>query len=212
MIGNDIVDLKEAAAKSNWQRQGFLDKLFTTEEQQYISNSNNPFIMVWRLWSMKEAAYKLYTQLYPSRFYNPKQFQCTIEGVKTVVKYRFFQCYVNTKITSAYILSEARLDKKPIRSKTVVSTNSNLETLRKIVKTALLQSVSKHYAILRPDLKLLKSEFGIPSVYKNNEQLPIGISISHHGNYGAFCHTERSQSESRNLNKKIPTFVGNEYE
>jgi len=76
MIGNDIVDIAEARQRSNWQRPRFLDKLFTLQEQQLIQNSDNSFLMVWRLWSMKESAYKLYTQLHPSRFYNPKQFEC----------------------------------------------------------------------------------------------------------------------------------------
>ncbi|WP_332368793.1 hypothetical protein [Spirosoma telluris] len=29
MIGNDIVDLTQAKQESNWQRKGFLHKLFT---------------------------------------------------------------------------------------------------------------------------------------------------------------------------------------
>ena len=33
MIGNDIVDLKQAAKDSNWQRPRFLDKVFTKHEQ-----------------------------------------------------------------------------------------------------------------------------------------------------------------------------------
>ena len=44
----------------------YLDKLFTKEEQEYIITATNPSIMVWALWSMKEAAYKLYTQLHPT--------------------------------------------------------------------------------------------------------------------------------------------------
>jgi len=57
MIGNDIVDLELALKESNWKRKGFLNKIFTNEEQLLISSAINPEIMVWNLWSRKEAAY-----------------------------------------------------------------------------------------------------------------------------------------------------------
>ena len=59
MVGNDIVDLKHAALESNWQRKGFLNKVFTSSEKQYIQDAENPFQMVWLIWSMKESAYKI---------------------------------------------------------------------------------------------------------------------------------------------------------
>ncbi len=60
MIGNDVVDLALAKVESNWQRKGYLDKLFTTKEQNLIFCSENPTIMVWILWSRKEAVYKIH--------------------------------------------------------------------------------------------------------------------------------------------------------
>lgn len=67
-VGNDIVDLNLAKTQSNWQRNGFLEKQFTQKEQQEIYNSKNPFLQVWQFWSMKEAAYKCYTQQVESAF------------------------------------------------------------------------------------------------------------------------------------------------
>ena len=32
--------------------------------------------MVWLLWSMKEAAYKCYTQQHKKRFFAPQKFEC----------------------------------------------------------------------------------------------------------------------------------------
>lgn len=78
MIGNDLVDLKLAAKQSNWQRKGFLDKLFTPKEQGCILNSSNPFETVWLLWSMKESAYKAYLQTHNERFFAPKKLACNL--------------------------------------------------------------------------------------------------------------------------------------
>ncbi len=187
MIGNDIVDLEEARRKSNWQRPRFLDKLFTFHEQQLIQNSGNSFLMVWRLWSMKEAAYKLYTQLQPSRFYNPKQFECGINDLEGKVRYKGFSCYTKTKMTSQYIISEARLVDKAMISESIKIDNSSPKQQSDTTKDILLFKISEHYQILKKELKVVKSEFGIPSVYQNSKKLNMSISISHHGNYGAYA-------------------------
>ena len=73
MIGNDIIDLSLAKIESNWQRKGFLEKQFTANEQQLILAATNSFDLVWRFWSMKEAAYKVYSQQNEIRFFAPKK-------------------------------------------------------------------------------------------------------------------------------------------
>lgn len=187
MIGNDIVDLKEARQKSNWQRSGFLEKLFTFNEQQLIQNSDNSFLMVWRLWSMKESAYKLYTQLHPSRFFNPKQFECEINDSEALVSYKDFSCYIKTKMTSQYIISEARLVVMDMISESIKMDNSSPKHQSDTSKDILLSKISERFQILKKELKIVKSEFGIPSVYQNSKKLNMSISISHHGNYGAYA-------------------------
>ena len=186
MIGNDIVDLTEAKQNSNWQRPRFLEKLFTLHEQQLIQNSEYPFLMVWRLWSMKEAAYKLYTQLHPSRFYKPKQFECKIENLKGTVNYQDFQCYLRTKITSQYILSEARLVNTDFISEVLEIESSSITNQSAILKAQLLLKLADRMQLLKHDLNIVKSEFGTPSVYHKSERLDLGISLTHHGHYGAY--------------------------
>ena len=80
MIGNDIVDLALAKKESNWQRNRFLDKIFTKNEQQIILNDANPEIMVWNLWSRKEAAYKIYNRETGIRGFFPLQLECFYEN------------------------------------------------------------------------------------------------------------------------------------
>ena len=187
MIGTDIIDIIETKKNSNWERPRFLEKLFTLNEQQLIHRSENKFIMVWRLWSMKEAAYKLYTQLNPARFYNPKQFVCDINGDALNVRYKAFKCYINTKITEAYILSEASLLPRNIVSKTFKLISKDYKNQSKTTIEALISSVSKQYNIEISQLNISKSELGIPSIYNNSKKLNVGVSISHHGNHGSYA-------------------------
>ncbi|PTM10888.1 MAG: hypothetical protein DA407_02835 [Bacteroidetes bacterium] len=185
MVGNDIVDIDEAIQASNWQRPRFLNKLFTVQEQLCVHNSTNQFLMVWRLWSMKEAAYKLFTQLHPSRFYKPKQFECKIDNLKGIVIFQDFKCYVDTKITSKYIISEARLVEPKMTSDILKFQNENTDGKSKVLKTELLKSVAKRYQTQSEILKVVKNKFGVPTVRFGLKE--INVSLTHHGNYGAYA-------------------------
>lgn len=185
MIGNDIVDLEEARQSSNWQRPRFLEKIFTQKEQQLIHSSDNRFQMVWHLWSMKEAAYKLYTQKHPSRFYNPKGFECNIQNEIGSVRFKGFECYVKTQMTSKYVLSEARLKPSKMTSKVIELKANDPKTQSEIIKDGLLSKLSKHYQVPKSDLKIRKTEFGVPNVVFNSEKFQV--SISHHGFFGAYA-------------------------
>ena len=178
MVGNDIVDLDEALKSSDWQRPRFLDKLFTELEQNYIKKAKDPFLMVWRLWSIKEASYKLYTQIHLSRFYNPKGFECTLKDNYTTVGFKGFRCFVKTIVTSNYVISEARLNKKKLGSEIVKFTSTDQKNYSEELKLRLLNYVGNSY-------RLTKNEFNIPTLNDGKKQ--INVSLTHHGNYGAFA-------------------------
>lgn len=71
MIGNDIVDLSQAAKESNWKRKGYLEKIFTAHEQFLIQSAKDSEIMVWLLWTMKESVYKACSKETKIRSFNP---------------------------------------------------------------------------------------------------------------------------------------------
>jgi len=109
MIGNDVVDLKQAAIDSNWARKGYLDKIYTSQEQELILEASDPDQMVWLLWSMKEAAYKIHSRHTGIRKYAPTSLICTnlehsnkahIHGTITVGQIRF---YTKSEIKEHYI-------------------------------------------------------------------------------------------------------------
>lgn len=76
MIGNDIVDLAASRKESDWQRKGWMEKLFTAREQTLIRAAERQETWAWLLWSMKEAAYKVYNRNSGRRFYAPLWFRC----------------------------------------------------------------------------------------------------------------------------------------
>jgi phosphopantetheinyl transferase (holo-ACP synthase) len=100
LIGNDIIDLSLAKTESNWQRRGFLEKQFTANEQQLILAATNSFSLVWRFWSMKEAAYKVFTQQNEMCFFAPKKFDCLlISNKEGMVLYKDRKFYTSSIVT-----------------------------------------------------------------------------------------------------------------
>lgn len=112
MIGIDIVDLAAAAEASNWQRPGYLAKIFTPAEQAMISHAVNPNHAVWLFWSMKESAYKIHSRKLGIRNFAPTKLGCTLEAfTETMAAGRVTIdncCYCcKSEINSNYVLTLA---------------------------------------------------------------------------------------------------------
>ncbi|MBK8633253.1 MAG: 4-phosphopantetheinyl transferase family protein [Saprospiraceae bacterium] len=71
MIGNDVIDISATRQESNWKRKGFLQKLFTEKEIQFILEGDDPEFLVWLLWSAKESAYKIIHRRHQKMFFSP---------------------------------------------------------------------------------------------------------------------------------------------
>lgn len=186
MIGNDIVDLNQAAKDSNWKRPRFLDKVFTQKEQLIISSSECKEQTVWLLWSMKESAYKAYVRETQHSFFNPKRIQCQLGLNNDGVVYIDNKTYhIKSVITSEYVYSIAK--KNNIKSSETYifrECNSNLSAT---IKTRIITHIAlKKRKSLRA-ITLRKSELGVPNVYVNKEQIVDALTISHHGKFSAFA-------------------------
>lgn len=155
MIGNDIVDLDLAQRESNWRRKGFLDKIFSEKEQQLILNDFNPELMVWNLWSRKEAAYKIYNRLTGIRGYFPSELHCVYDGQESGrVTIEGFSFYTQTEVANDYVYTIA-VSEIPVLSKITV-----LDSLENIQK-----------------------ENGVPYILNTVSNTRNPVSITHHGRF-----------------------------
>ena len=179
MIGNDVIDLSLAKTQSNWQRKGFLKKLFSNDEQQLILEALNSFEMVWRLWSMKEAAYKIFTQQHSVRFFAPKKFECKLMlGLKGVVCYKNQKFYTTSIVNQHYIFTRAALTKETSSYSEMVSPDQ--------IDTMIKDKLNVLTGLKMTGIKQKKSKTGAPSYYNKTTLLTSSCSISHHGKYGAY--------------------------
>ena len=174
MIGNDIVDLNLAKIQSNWKRKGYLDKIFTENEQSLIFESENPTTKVWNLWSRKEAAYKIFNRSTNIRVFNPKKFDC-------------FDVSIQENITIGKVI----LRDKIYFTKTIV----NADFINSVALSDIYQKYSNEifdielYNSFLKKKKIVKDQFGIPYIIDEKTLKTKIISIAHHGSFCSYMST-----------------------
>ncbi len=185
MIGNDIVDLKQASIESNWKRPRFLDKVFTEKEQQLIAKAENQHQMVWLLWSMKEASYKVYVQQFNKQFFNPKKLQCNLfykaEGTVSIGKNMY---RTKSNSTENYIYTIAFLEEKEhVKSNCFKVEETSYQVQHKDSYRAVLKMFSEFKKAPMDAIEIKKNRLGIPKLFQNNKEQRVSFSLTHHGNY-----------------------------
>ena len=133
MIGNDVVDLVLATQQSNWQRRSYLDKVFTTSEQEFIRTATNPDEMVWSLWSRKEAVYKIIRQKGGKLAYYPKAIGC-LDAYSTNGKVQYEQAvfFTQTLINECLLHTLAVTKSSDFQFVKMVTTNENIIKINEI--------------------------------------------------------------------------------
>ena len=188
MIGNDIVDLGLAMKEGTWKRPGFQKKVFAVEEQKLIAHSSKAFLLIWRLWSMKESAYKLYIRLGGKRFFNPSKLVCKVES-KTRGSVRVDDQVFTTSslIEDDYVFSTAAIKAtQPFQSQVIELQSSNYEIQSRDTKSGALTQVAKQRSFNLEAMEIRKSPSGVPEAFHQGLKIPIDLSLSHHGKFGVF--------------------------
>jgi len=159
VIGNDIIDLELANRESDWRRRGFLDKIFTDTEQDIILTHEMPESMVWILWSMKEAAYKIFNRQYGIRAYIPLLLRCAQPEIHNQVLFGKVYFEENIFYTKTLVSDEC-IDTIAVRTTEDLSKIKTIDNFTQINKSK-----------------------GLPEFYdlETNEYRPV--SISHHGRF-----------------------------
>lgn len=182
MIGNDLVDLSQAAIESNWRRKGYLAKICTSKEQRLVLEAPKPDEMLWLLWTMKEAACKIVQRKTGIRSYEPLNFCCgslNMEQKKASGTVSYFKdsFLVKSELKSKFIHSVA------------VSAMKDFEQL--------------HLQYLQPDIAyktafnnlnnlyhLTGTPSGIPELTHQITGQKHAVSISHHGDHLAVIYSD----------------------
>lgn len=186
MIGNDIVDLNLASRQSNWRRKGFLEKVFSVDEQQTILSAVNQDQMLWLLWSMKEAAYKAHQRNFslPRKLnwldYNCCIFSSSCNNASGAVKVAKSNYLTSSEITEFFIHTSAGV-RELSEVKIVVFEKSSEE-----MKQLLFEQLSQDQKLSKLHFEIQKNEQGVPVIIYQNQLFSNLVSFSDHGRFSAY--------------------------
>jgi len=182
MIGNDVVDLEKANLDSNWKRKGYLDKICTRSEQQLILQASVPAVMLWLIWSMKEAAYKIMNRKTGIRLYEPLKFICDellTDGIQASGKISYLEnnFYSQSEIEGS-LLHSAVVSALPDFK------NLHLQYLRP------MPDYRDTFNCLPGFYLLTRNRSGLPEMIHTITGQKHAVSVSHHGSYLAVIYSD----------------------
>ncbi|MEO6348952.1 MAG: 4'-phosphopantetheinyl transferase superfamily protein [Aquaticitalea sp.] len=187
MIGNDIVDLEIAKHNSRWEGQRFLDKLFSAEEQYFIKADDNRFQNIWRLWSMKESAYKIISRGDDIVRFIPKSFECCITN-STEGQVVFENTFVSTltETHSKFIYTNAHLNTEWTYEVFQLQ-HSDAKSQHKETYQNAINFLANLTGVSQDTIEIRKDQFGVPHIYADGILQEELLSITHHGHFGALA-------------------------
>lgn len=187
MIGNDIIDLEVAKHNSRWEEQRFLDKLFSSEEQNFILSDENRFQNIWRLWSMKESAYKIVSKLDGIVRFNPKDFECYITNSTDGQVIFRNTCFSTLSETDPkFIYTDAFLNTE-CTSEVFHLQHSDAKSQHEKMNQYASQIFSGLTEISQDIIEIRKDTSGVPYFYVDGILQKEQLSITHHGHFGALA-------------------------
>jgi phosphopantetheinyl transferase (holo-ACP synthase) len=189
MIGNDIVDLDIVLKENKASNLRYLNKICTENEIKTIQGSIDPNITLWRIWTIKEAAYKIINKSNGIRAYIPKKIETVlISEAEAEVNSPWGKISVFTILSNDhYIHSIASISDNPFFAgvEKVYPESNPSESVRICCLQDLVNKMN-----LKSNVSLqIRTENNIPFVYLNEDKLPVNLSLSHHGKFVAwsFC-------------------------
>lgn len=80
VIGNDVVDLRDADARPGGLHPRFDEKAFSDAERAWLADGPDPSRRRWTLWAAKEAAFKALRQRDPGVGFAPRRFRVWLDA------------------------------------------------------------------------------------------------------------------------------------
>lgn len=188
--GNDIVDLQWAREQVHSAESRWLNKVFVREEIYAIESSDEPFLIKWLLWSMKETVFKMVKREDYKLLFAPHHLVCQIENPssgKAVVNYNSQSYLIHFKTNGAFVYSSVanKLNRKRIE-KIIQLPAADYMTQSESVRRELLRHYARQMKTPLESLKVIKDKNGLPSLQDELHACTFPVSITHHGYYAAY--------------------------
>ena len=185
MLGNDVVDLADAAGR----HPRFTARVFTPAERALMDADP---VLCGVLWAAKESAYKVAKKLDPRTIFAPRRFVVELDAANlgsVRVGGRRFSIVASVERAVCHVIACTELPRGMI----VVSGLRRLvgdarEPLRpgSIARRFTIDEMTPWLGARAGDLELV-SENRVPCFRLSGRPVPTDVSLSHHGRFVAFA-------------------------
>ncbi|MEO5788378.1 hypothetical protein, partial [Gelidibacter sp.] len=153
----------------------------------FILSDGNRFQNIWRLWSMKESAYKIISRADGMVRFNPKDFCCfTTNATKGYVVFDNKVIPTVSQSTEKFIQTTAFLEQRYISEVfQFLNADSNLQNQQSNQKAVTAYALWMNLS--QETLAIIKNDNGVPHFYSNGRLLAAQLSLTHHGHFGALA-------------------------
>jgi len=219
MIGNDVVDLRDAETRPGKRTPAFDARVFTSAERARIAGAPDPARERWTYWAAKEAAFKLARKCQPGSSFIPRRFEVELGGGwkqaaaqsqrtgRVLWEGGSFDCdglsgpgFVHALCREVgapppdYLICE--------RVKSLSAKGAHPDAPSRAVRRLALRALARRLEVDEEALEIRKRG-KIPFLYKGDQRLAADLSFSHHGQLIAFaCRLEGMAGHS--LSARLP--------
>ena len=211
MLGNDVVDLRDADAKPKSFRARFDERVFSADERRAIALDAQPLARRWAHWAAKEAAYKLAKQADPVFVFSPARLIAQFEPA-TLSSGHTFERRGRLELPDAVGHAIRLIDLRSVETPESVHVialpmgsdwsvvASGVEALGSepadpsvAVREMAIQELGQSLGIAPPRLTI-GSRGRIPIALLDGSPISLSLSLSHHGRWISFAMAPRTDS------------------
>jgi phosphopantetheinyl transferase (holo-ACP synthase) len=191
MLGNDVVDLREANAHAATRHPRFDARAFTRAERERIATSGAPERLRAIFWAAKEAAYKVARKLDPRTVFAPSRYAVEVDaglsGSVVLPDGRRFTLRVreDTEFVHACASDRDEFESDLVCGVAAIDCERAGDESSRARDFALRELAR---SLGRPASELSLAKRGrIPELYVAGVGAALDVSLSHHGRYAAFA-------------------------
>ncbi len=194
-VGNDVVDLVDPETLREEQHPRFDERVYAPEELALLQRSESEHVTRWLLWAAKEAAYKAEKRDAPDTVFSPRRFVVQPpplsgeEGAgRGCVRHGERLLTLAAEWTRDFVHIVAMSDAaRAGRSVSEVARAARAPSVaaRELAATGIGE-------LLGIDPRRLEIDGRPPVVRHDGRDLPVELSLSHHGRFVAFAASLRS--------------------
>lgn len=184
LVGNDVVDLDDAAIASSHLRARFVERVCHPTERVRVASARAPKVLLWSLFAAKEAAFKVVVKRGPVVFAHRRFVVAEDLGS---VGFEGLELRLRVQVSGSCVHAVAWLGAAPTSSE-VVPVGPG-EDPGRVARRALLASFGEveGLEVAREPLPGAWDGYGPPRVRRSGFWLPVDVSLAHDGRFAGYA-------------------------